>query len=211
MRTQFQQNMYMVAFMSKVGSFKGHKNFARFKEQAFEALRYCTDMGGQGVAARDFMNKVIVKDISDINQWLNGESELRWSQVQINKGVEKLTKQAYMRFAEENGYAKNGKEVAGGGKPEQADEKSSVLDRLEANKQKVAENDGLQDFNVTITETLRKTVSIRAKNAEEAAEIVEKQWEDSEYILDADHFSDVKFTAFAQEPAHNHKRGGEAI
>ena len=67
----------------------------------------------------------------------------------------------------------------------------TLHDKLEAAKEKAA----LREFEVTITETLQKTVTVEAKSREEAEEIVHERYKDSEYILDADHFKDVEFKA----------------
>lgn len=50
-------------------------------------------------------------------------------------------------------------------------------------------------FNVTITETLKMTVEVEAKNQQQAEQIVSDKWKNSEYILDADNFCGVEFTA----------------
>ena len=47
-------------------------------------------------------------------------------------------------------------------------------------------------FKVTITETLRKTVEVEAKNRQEAEQIVSENWKNSEYVLDADNFVEVE-------------------
>lgn len=53
----------------------------------------------------------------------------------------------------------------------------------------------MKEFNVTITETLKKTVSVEAESLEEAEQLVSDQWHNSEYILDADDFEGVTFSA----------------
>lgn len=53
----------------------------------------------------------------------------------------------------------------------------------------------MKEFDVTITETLRKTVSVKAESLEEAEQLVSDQWRNSEYILDADDFEGVAFSA----------------
>ena len=50
-------------------------------------------------------------------------------------------------------------------------------------------------FKVTITETLKKTVEVEAKNQHEAKQIVSDNWKNSEYVLDADNFVGVEFAA----------------
>lgn len=50
-------------------------------------------------------------------------------------------------------------------------------------------------FEVTITETLKLTVEVKANSREEAEQFVSDRWHDSEYILDADNFVGVDFEA----------------
>jgi len=50
-------------------------------------------------------------------------------------------------------------------------------------------------FSVTITETLKMTVEAEAQNQQQAEQIVSDKWKNSEYILDADNFCGVEFTA----------------
>lgn len=50
-------------------------------------------------------------------------------------------------------------------------------------------------FEVTITETLKLTVEVKANSREEAEQFVSDRWHDSEYILDADNFVGVEFDA----------------
>ena len=53
----------------------------------------------------------------------------------------------------------------------------------------------MKEYPVRIRETLEMTVTVEAENAAQAREIVEKRYHDSDYILDADHFKGVTFTA----------------
>ena len=53
----------------------------------------------------------------------------------------------------------------------------------------------MKTYEVTITETLQKTVEIEAASREQAEELVEQKWNDSEYILDAEAFGGVDFDA----------------
>ena len=55
----------------------------------------------------------------------------------------------------------------------------------------------LRTFEVTITETLKLTVEVEARDQHEAEQIVSNNWRNSEYILDADNFVDVEFEAIA--------------
>jgi hypothetical protein len=53
----------------------------------------------------------------------------------------------------------------------------------------------MKKYEIRITETLVMTVKVKADNAAQAREIVERGYKDSEYILNADHFQGVTFTA----------------
>lgn len=53
----------------------------------------------------------------------------------------------------------------------------------------------MKRYDVTITETLQMTVPIEAESLAEAEQIAEKNWNDSQYILDADHFVGADFKA----------------
>ncbi|MCD8146760.1 MAG: DUF3846 domain-containing protein [Clostridiales bacterium] len=60
----------------------------------------------------------------------------------------------------------------------------------------------MKEFDVTITETLEKTVSVTAASKEEAEEKVRQGYFDSEHVLDADNFTQVDFqTSEGREPA----------
>jgi len=48
-------------------------------------------------------------------------------------------------------------------------------------------------WQVTIVETLRKTIMVEAATREDAQDAVESAWHDGDYVLDADDFSDVEF------------------
>lgn len=53
----------------------------------------------------------------------------------------------------------------------------------------------MKEFDVTITETLQKTVSIEAETKEEAEQLIAEMWDNSDIILDADDFADVGYKA----------------
>ena len=76
------------------------------------------------------------------------------------------------------------------------DTNMSLAEKLGAAKEKAA----MREFEVTITETLEKTVTVTAKNRSEAEQMVHDAWDDSEYILDADHFAGVTFEAVPVKP-----------
>ena len=52
----------------------------------------------------------------------------------------------------------------------------------------------MSDYQVQIKETLSMTVTVEAESAAQAREIVEQNWKNSDYILDADNFTGVTFT-----------------
>lgn len=56
-------------------------------------------------------------------------------------------------------------------------------------------------FNIRITETLEKTVTIDAENVNEALQIADNKYRksDDEYILDAGNFIDVVFNVVGTE------------
>lgn len=58
----------------------------------------------------------------------------------------------------------------------------------------------MKKFEVTITETLKKTVEVEAETQEEAEQIVTDDWYKGEHILDADNFTEVVFDAKEYEP-----------
>jgi hypothetical protein len=72
----------------------------------------------------------------------------------------------------------------------------SLQEKLDAAKEKAAQ----REFSVTITETLKMTVTVEAKDRHEAEQIVSDNWRNSEYILDADHFIGVEFEAAPVTP-----------
>lgn len=57
----------------------------------------------------------------------------------------------------------------------------------------------MKEFDITITETLRKKVTVEAESLEDARDIVETAWKNSVYILDAEDFVGVEFTNDEEE------------
>jgi hypothetical protein len=51
----------------------------------------------------------------------------------------------------------------------------------------------MREYKVKIKETLAMTVTVEAESAAQARDIVEQQWVNGEYILDADCFQGVVF------------------
>lgn len=64
----------------------------------------------------------------------------------------------------------------------------------------------MKTYEVTITETLQKTVEVEANSREEAERQVEQRWNDGEYILDADSFVGVGFSARSNERSRDCER-----
>lgn len=61
----------------------------------------------------------------------------------------------------------------------------------------------MRDFEVTITETLKKTVTVEANSREEAEQLVSDRWHNSEYILDAEDFVGADFSCGRSRPHRN--------
>ena len=71
----------------------------------------------------------------------------------------------------------------------------SLSGKLGAAKEKIAESPSLKEFEVTITETLQKKITVTARDRHEAEELAQHAWDDAEHILDAGHFTGVSFEA----------------
>ena len=50
----------------------------------------------------------------------------------------------------------------------------------------------MKTFSVEITETLQKTIEVKASTREEAETIAYNQWRSSEHVLDSDNFTGVE-------------------
>jgi hypothetical protein len=64
----------------------------------------------------------------------------------------------------------------------------------------------MKNYKVTITEKLQKEVEVEADSRFEAERLVEKRWNDSEFILDAAHFKGVVFRAESRQRERGHER-----
>jgi hypothetical protein len=53
----------------------------------------------------------------------------------------------------------------------------------------------MKSYKVTITETSKLEVTVKAVSLAEAEEIVEGAWNNEKYVLDASHFVEAKFNA----------------
>lgn len=57
----------------------------------------------------------------------------------------------------------------------------------------------MREFDVKITETLSKTVTVEAENLAQSEAVAEQNWRKNEYILDADNFVGVEFEGIEPE------------
>ena len=64
----------------------------------------------------------------------------------------------------------------------------------------------MKTYKVTITETLQMEVEVEAPSRFEAALLVEKNWKNSDYILEADHFKGVTFTTGSPKRERDNER-----
>jgi len=56
---------------------------------------------------------------------------------------------------------------------------------------------------VTITETLKLTVEVEAKDPKEAEQLVSDNWRNEQYVLTADNFAGAEFAACEGDLTHN--------
>ena len=52
----------------------------------------------------------------------------------------------------------------------------------------------MKEFEVTITETLQKSITVEAATREEAQAMVEEMWDKGDVVLDADNFIGAEFS-----------------
>ena len=64
----------------------------------------------------------------------------------------------------------------------------------------------MKNYQVVITETLKMKVDIEADSPEEAEEIANDKWRDSEYILDAECFDGVEFNSVKDRKTPSYER-----
>lgn len=62
------------------------------------------------------------------------------------------------------------------------------------------------EYEVVITETLRKVITVEAQSLQEALNDVKADYKNGEYILDADDFVDVEFTGWGHK-SNNVEKG----
>ena len=64
----------------------------------------------------------------------------------------------------------------------------------------------MKEYQVQNKEVLAMIVTVEAESAAQAREIVEKRYNDSDYILDADHFKGVTFAAIPPQKERGMER-----
>ena len=64
----------------------------------------------------------------------------------------------------------------------------------------------MKEFEVNITETLQKTVTVEAESREEAERMAEDMWRDEDIVLDAEDFTGVEFSGNDGKEAQKDER-----
>ena len=64
----------------------------------------------------------------------------------------------------------------------------------------------MKEYDVTITETLKMTVTVEAESQLEAEQMVSDNWRNQEYILVADNFTGVDFMARRRTRSRDQER-----
>ena len=64
----------------------------------------------------------------------------------------------------------------------------------------------MKEFEVNITETLQKTVTVEAESREEAERMAEDMWRDEDIVLDAEDFTGVEFSGNKGKEAQKDER-----
>lgn len=64
----------------------------------------------------------------------------------------------------------------------------------------------MKEYDVTITETLKMTVTVEAESQLEAEQMVSDNWRNQEYILDADNSTGVDFKARRRTRSRDQER-----
>lgn len=57
----------------------------------------------------------------------------------------------------------------------------------------------MKSFDIEITETLQRTVSVIADSREEAEQMVDDGWHNGDYVLDSEDFIDVDFKTVGEK------------
>ena len=66
----------------------------------------------------------------------------------------------------------------------------------------------LKTFYISVTETLKKTVEVRAEDKYEAIQKVSDAYHDEQIVLDSDDYVDVDFDDVTDDTIYNYELGG---
>ena len=66
----------------------------------------------------------------------------------------------------------------------------------------------MKTFYISVTETLNKTVEVRAEDKWEAIQKVTDAYHDEQIVLDSDDYVDVDFSDETEETINNYELGG---
>ena len=69
----------------------------------------------------------------------------------------------------------------------------------------------MKSFDIEITETLQRTVSVAADSREEAEQMVDDGWHNGDYVLDSEDFIDVDFKAVGEREMSKNKKELDAL
>lgn len=69
---------YEADFNVKINHFSSHPKYAWLRAEADKALHNHTGYGSLAIVACDFMDRIIAMPLDYIEDWLNGENELKW-------------------------------------------------------------------------------------------------------------------------------------
>ena len=64
----------------------------------------------------------------------------------------------------------------------------------------------MKSFDIEITETLQRTVSVIADSREEAEQMVDDGWHNGDYVLDSEDFIDVDFKTVGEKEMSKDKK-----
>lgn len=69
----------------------------------------------------------------------------------------------------------------------------------------------MKSFDIEITETLQRTVSVAADSREEAEQMVDDGWHNRDYVLDSEDFIDVDFKTVGEREMSKNKKELDAL
>ena len=69
----------------------------------------------------------------------------------------------------------------------------------------------MKSFDIEITETLQRTVSVAADSREEAEQMVDDGWHNGDYVLDSEDFIDVDFKTVGEREMSKNKKELDAL